>query len=251
MQWHRIMGPQRRVVAVLQARTGSTRLPGKVLLPLGGRPMLHLIVERVRGSRALSELVIATTTDSRDDAIGRLAGELGVGCFRGSEEDCLDRYYQAARQSRADVVVRLTGDNPLVDGDFVDWVVGRYRAADPACDYADTSISKTFPLGLSVEVFSFEALATAWREDDNPAWREHVTPFIYRQPHRFRTLHLASPEDFSRIRATVDTPEDLIVMRHVYEHFGNRPFSWRDAVALLQSRPEWLSLNRAVPQKVV
>lgn len=240
-----------RVVAILQARMGSSRLPGKVLASVMGRPMLALIVKRVLPARCIDQLVVATTQSPQDDPIESLVSDLGIPCFRGAEEDCLDRYYQAARQFGAEAVVRLTGDNPLVDSDFVDWVVKEYLSANPPYDYVDSSLSKTFPVGLSVEVFSFEVLATAWREDTNTWWREHVTPFIHRHSGRFRVRHLVSPQNYSHMRWTVDTPEDLVFVSRIYEHFGHDRFSWREVLAVLEEHPEWLEINRHVQQKVI
>jgi spore coat polysaccharide biosynthesis protein SpsF len=241
----------RRVVAILQARMGSSRLPGKVLASVAGQPMLALVVKRVLPAKCIDQLVVATTHLPQDDPIEALVNNLGIPCFRGAEEDCLDRYYQAARQFEADVVVRLTGDSPLVDSAFVDWVVKQYLSANPPYEYVDSTLSKTFPVGLSVEVFSFEVLAIAWSEDTNTWWREHVTPFIYRHPDRFRVLHLVNPQNYAHMRWTVDTPEDLAFVRCIYDHFGHDRFSWREVLAVLEQHPEWLEINRHIQQKEV
>jgi len=207
---------QKRVVAIIQARMGSTRLPGKVLATILGEPMLALLIRRLQPSHFVHRFVVATTLRPEDAQIERLAGDLGIERFRGSEVDCLDRYYQAASVFNAAVVVRLTADNPLVDAAFVDWVLEEFSPARPQYDYVDSGHSRTFPLGLAVEAFTFEALATAWQGDCSPQWREHVTPFIYRHPERFRIKHLASPDYYSHLRWTVDTPEDLAFMRRIY-----------------------------------
>lgn len=246
------MGQNAKTAVILQARVNSTRLPGKVLAEVAGRPLLALIVERARAAVRVDQLVVATTLRPDDDAVADLAGRLGVECFRGSEEDCLDRYYRAASRCGADTVVRLTGDNPLVDGGFIDWVIEQYADGGEPYDYADSASSGTFPTGLSVEVFSFAALAAAWREDTNPRWREHVTPFIRQHPERFRLLHLTSPHDYSHMRWTVDTPEDLAFVRAVYERLGDPArASWRDVLALHAERPELAELNRHVRQKAL
>ncbi len=230
---------------------GSTRLPGKVLASVAGQPMLALIIKRVLPARYIDQLVVATTRLSQDDPIEALVTDLGIPCFRGAEEDCLDRYYQAARQFEAEVVVRLTGDNPLIDPAFVDWVVEQYLSSDPPCDYTDSWSSKTYPVGLSVEVFSFDALETACKEDTNVRWREHVTPFIHCHPNRFRLMHLASSQDYSHMRWTVDTPEDLVFVRRIYDYFGHDRFSWREVLTVLEVHPEWLEINRRVEQKAI
>ncbi len=238
-----------RVVAVIQARMDASRLPGKVLMPLGDGTLLDQVARRTRTCPLLAEVVVATTTSAKDDPIVAHCKDRGYAWFRGSEEDVLDRYYQAAGQFGADVVVRLTADNPLVDTDFVDLALGAYRAADPPCDYLASS--DRFPVGLSAEVFSFAALAAAWREDTSPPGREHVTPFLYRQPGRFRIGELASPQDYSHLRCTVDTPEDLALMRRIFDHFNHDRFSWHDALSVLERHPEWAALNRHVEQKQV
>ena len=132
--------------------------------------------------------------------------------------------------SHADVVVRLTADNPLIDAGFLDWAVSEHLAGMPSYDYVDTVHSKTFPLGMSVEVMGFAALETAWNEDTNKAWREHCTPFIYYHPERFRLRHLSAPDNYSHMRWTVDTPEDLAFVRQIYGHFGHVHFNWRDVI---------------------
>ena len=247
----KVVEANRKVVAILQARMGSSRLPGKVLASVAGQPMLALIVKRVLPVQCVDQLVVATTQLPQDDQIEALANNLGIPCFRGAEEDCLDRYYQAARQFEAEVVVRLTGDSPLLDTGFVDWVVKQYLSANPPYDYIDSVLSKTFPVGLSVEVFSFDALATAWEEDANTQWRQHVTSFIYRHPERFRIWHLVSPQDYSHMRWTVDTVDDLAFVRRIYGYFGHDAFSWQDVLSTLEEHPEWLEINRHVQQKVI
>lgn len=240
-----------RVVAILQARMGSSRLPGKVLAPVLGQPLLAHLIQRVRPARCLDQLVVATTRLPQDDPIETLAHDLETPCFRGAVADCLDRYYQAAKQFHAGVVVRLTGDCPLVDGAFVDWGITQYRSATPPLDYLNSLLSHTFPLGLEVEVFSFAALETAWQEDTTPAGREHVTPFFYRHPERFCIGSPASSCDYSSMRWTVDTAEDLIFVRQVYEHFGCSTFSWQEALAVVRKHPEWQAINQHVKQRVV
>jgi spore coat polysaccharide biosynthesis protein SpsF len=245
------MNAKRKVVAILQARMGSARLPGKVLADLEGRPLLERIVRRLAPARLFDAFVVATTEQPEDEPIVALAGQLGVPCFRGSEEDCLDRYYQCAKAFQADVVVRLTGDNPLIDARFCDWVVEQFLSAEPPWDYVETYSSKTFPVGLSVEVFSFAALATAWREASAGPFREHVTYYLDHGPKPFRVLALAAERDYSSLRWTVDTPEDLAYVRTIYSHLGDSAFSWQELVALLEQHPQWQEGGRCVQQKVV
>ena len=242
--------PAGRVVTIIQARMGSERLPGKVLANIGENPMLGLIIKRISLSRLSNQLVVATTRQPEDDAIEELSLRLGVECFRGATEDCLDRYYQAARTFQAETVVRLTADNPLVDHSFLDWSLEEFLTGTPRCDYLGTSGS-TFPLGLSVEVFSFSALEVAWKETMDFAWREHVTPYLRRHVEQFQIAQLSCAEDYSYMRWTVDTPDDLKFIRAVYDHFGHDRFSWREAVTAVKSHPEWTELNRYVEQRSV
>jgi spore coat polysaccharide biosynthesis protein SpsF len=239
-----------KTVIIIQARMGSTRLPGKILKELAGEPMLARVVNRARRTAA-DMVVVATTTEPADRAVAELCAARGWPCYAGSRDDVLDRYYHAARQSAADVVVRLTADCPFIDPGVVDQVIEAFRQGDTV-DYASNVLPpRTFPRGLDTEVFSFAALARAWREDADPAWREHVTPFLYRHPERFRLRRVAAGADYSNLRWTVDTPEDRELAVRVYEAFGGDRFSWHDVLALLGRHPDWLELNRHVEQKAV
>lgn len=238
------------VVAIVQARLGSTRLPGKVLLDLAGRTMLDRVLERVARARRIDRVVVATTTEARDDRLVEHCRRRGHHVFRGSEDDVLDRYHGAAQAAEAATVVRITSDCPLISPSVSDQVVAAF--AEGGCDYASNVLPpRTFPHGLDTEVFSFEALERAWREDKDPTLREHVTPYIYRHPETFRLRRVAHTEDLSRLRWTVDTPEDFELVRRVYDHFRDRPFDWTDVLALLRDHPEWSAINRHVQQKRV
>lgn len=235
-------------VAIIQARTGSTRLPGKVLLPLLGAPMLTRVVRRVSRASRVDATIVATTTASSDDAIVELAKREGWPVERGSETDLLDRYVQAARAHAATTVVRITSDCPLIDPDLIDEVVAALH--DDGSDYASNSLDpRTYPRGLDVEAMSMAALEAAWRQDHDPRSREHATPYIYRHPERFRLRRVASPVDLSAHRWTVDTPEDYELIRRIYERLGRDDFSWRDALTVIEGQPAWSELNRNVAQK--
>ena len=241
-----------KVVAIIQARTGSTRLPSKVLLDLADEPMLARVVDRTRRAQTLDEVVVATTVQPADEAIVRSCAERGWPCFRGSEEDVLDRYYHAAVTHQADVVVRITSDCPLIEPEIVDRVVQEFLELQPEVDYACNVLPRrTFPQGLDTEVMRFGVLEQAWREDLNPAWREHVTSYIQRNPDLFRIHGVINEVDYSHMRWTVDTPEDLAFVRYIYDHFGHDRFSWREVLTVLEEHPEWSEINRHVQQKVV
>lgn len=237
-------------VAIVQARCGSARLPRKVLAPILGRPMLSWVAHRLRASRLINDIVIATTALPEDDEIVSLCQSKRWACFRGSEMDVLDRYRGAAEAFGADVIVRITSDCPLIDPTVTDLVVARFLASAPAVDYASNCQRRTYPRGLDTEVFSMDALGRAAREDTLPEWREHVTPYLYRTG-QFQLADVMNPIDYSGLRWTVDTPEDLTLVRTIYEHFGHGDFGWRQALDAASAHAEWASINAVSIQKVV
>jgi spore coat polysaccharide biosynthesis protein SpsF len=238
-----------RIVAIVQARMGSTRLPGKVLAEIQGHPMLWYVVERTRAAETVDDVVVATTTELADDPIVTFCREHGVGCFRGSEQDVLDRYYQAALRYKADAVVRITGDCPLIDPEIIDKTVRAFLREGP--DYASNCVERTFPRGLDTEIFAFQALDTAWREASRPYQRAHVTPYIYENPERFTIVSVVGNEDYSAYRWTVDTPEDLVLVRALYARLAGKTFRWSDAIKILKHEPALAEINRSVAQKVL
>jgi spore coat polysaccharide biosynthesis protein SpsF len=241
-----------KVVAIIQARMGSTRLPGKVLADLAGEPMLARVVARTERAATVNQVVVAITGGAGDDVLVDLCDRRGWACFRGSEDDVLDRYYRAGVAYAADVVVRITADCPLIDPAVIDLTVTAFRNGQPEVDYAANVLPpRTFPRGLDTEVVCFDALARAWRDDDDPAWREHVTLYIHRHPELFRLRAVKAEVDHSDLRWTVDTAEDLAFVRLVYDHFGHDRFGMPDVLDVLGTHPEWLSINRDVSQKVV
>jgi spore coat polysaccharide biosynthesis protein SpsF len=265
MTWHsKEWDMHPKIVAIIQARRSSTRLPDKVLLDIGGKPMLTRVVERARRSRRLDEVVVATTTDEADSAIEALCQERGYPCYRGSLHDVLDRYYQAARLFQAQVVVRLTGDCPLIDPGLIDDVVDKFLGEDQVessepgyhfpFDFAANRLPppwhRTYPIGLDVEVCTFQALERAWKEGDQPRHREHVLPYLYEQAGRFRVLVLNHDPDYGSLRWTVDTPADLELARQVFARFGGMDdFTWLDVLALFQREPQLAEINAQAEQK--
>jgi spore coat polysaccharide biosynthesis protein SpsF (cytidylyltransferase family)/glutamate-1-semialdehyde aminotransferase len=232
-------GPAGRIVALIQARAGSTRLPEKVLADICGRPMLWHVVDRVRRSRLLDDVVVATTTQPGDDRVALLCDENGWACFRGSEEDVLDRFTLAAREARADAVVRVTADCPLIDPEVIDRVVEEYCRGDAG--YVSNILVYTWPQGLDVEVFSVAALERAWREAVLPAEREHVTPWLRASPDVARR-DVRSDLDgvWHGQRWTVDEEQDLHFVRAIYARLWTRErrdFRLHDVVRLLEQEP--------------
>ena len=238
------------IVAIIQARMGSSRLPGKVSMDLGGETVLGRVVRRLQRSRHISKIVVATTTVPADEVIVAECDRLEVLCFRGSEHDVLDRYYQAARANAADALVRVTSDCPLIDPELVDETVEVFR--DEHADYASNVFPRTYPRGLDTEVFSFDALDRAWREAREAHQREHVTPYLYEHPQIFKLASLSGAADYSRYRWTLDTREDLELLRAIYSRFDGRDdFSWQEVLCLMEREPELADLNSQVLQKSV
>ena len=253
-----------RTVAIIQARRMSTRLPDKVLLDIGGKPMLTRVVERTRRARLLDEVVVATSTEAVDTGIEILCRERGYPCFRGSLQDVLDRYYQAACLYQAQVIVRLTADCPMIDPGLIDELVEQYLGGVDAVegkvdfpfpyDFAANRLPppwhRTYPIGLDAEVCSFQALERAWKEGSLPQHREHVMPYLYEEAGRFRVLVLNHDPDYGNMRWTVDTPADLEFAREIYARFdGKDDFTWLDVLSLVQREPQLAEINAQMHQK--
>lgn len=239
-----------RIVIVIQARVGSSRLPAKVLLPLAGQPLLARMLERVRAASEADDICVATTESVDDGVLATLARQLGVRVHRGHPTDLLDRHYRAGLASKADVVVKIPSDCPLIDPDVIDRVIGRFRAESSAYDFVTNLHPPTWPDGNDVEVLPMAVLELAWREAKRPFEREHTTPFIWDQPERFRVLNVRSPlgRDLSMThRFTIDYPEDYRLIARIYDELWTpeRPvFGLKDILALLERHPELLGLNR-------
>jgi spore coat polysaccharide biosynthesis protein SpsF len=238
-----------RVVAIVQARMGSTRLPGKVLLDIAGVPLLARLTSRLARARLVDQIVIATSVEPANDPIASFCRNNDLACFRGSEDDVLDRFCRAARAYAADVVVRITADCPLIDPGVVDDVVLSLLES-PGVEYASNVLPRrTFPRGLDTEAFHIELLERLGREEQNPAYRQHVTETVFQHPERFRIHNLESAVDYSNHRWTVDTDEDLRLVCQVYQGISPLPFTWRDVIRFLESRPHVAALNRHIRQK--
>ena len=239
-----------RVVIIVQARMTSTRLPGKVLKTVLGKPLLEYQIERLRRVRLADEIVIATTVNETDRPIVDLCQHLSVAYFQGSEEDVLARYYGAAKLHDAEVVVRVTSDCPLIDPEVIDHLITIYLQNLTLYDYFVTD-EVTYPRGMDTEIFSMNVLEDAYQEADLPEQREHVTPFIYQQPSRYRLAAATAVCSFGRYRLTVDTPEDFelvsLILQSLYPR--NPKFGLEAIVDLLQQQPELAIINAHIHQK--
>jgi spore coat polysaccharide biosynthesis protein SpsF len=230
----------------------STRLPGKVLADLGGEPMLVRVVQRVSRATTLEEVIIATSWEDTDQPIAELCRVVGYNCFRGHPLDVLDRVFHAAQERKAEVVVRLTADCPLIDPGVLDRTVEYFLHHDPPLDFAANRLprERTFPIGLDVEVASFSALEKAYNEAQEPAEREHVMPYLYGNPKMFRIGIYTCDRDLSEFRWTVDTVQDLELIRAVYHHFeGKDDFTWEQVLALFKAKPELKDINALIEHR--
>lgn len=229
-------------LAIVQARLGSTRFPNKVLRPILGRPMIELLLQRLAQSKRIDQILLATSDDSRNDPLAALVERLGYPVYRGSEDDVLDRYYQAAKLYQPEAVVRITGDCPLIDPQLVDAVIAAFQAS--GADYLSNTSPPTYPDGLDTAVFTFTALERAHREAREPYDREHVTPYI-RSSGQFSLGNYPYHEDLSSERWTVDEPEDFTVITRVFEHFHPRlDFTWLEVLELSRAQPELFADNQ-------
>jgi spore coat polysaccharide biosynthesis protein SpsF (cytidylyltransferase family) len=240
----------RFVVAIIQARMGSTRLPGKTMADIAGKPLLAHVIQRVRASQTVQKVVVATTSEPIDEPIERLSQECGASTYIGSTEDVLDRYYQAAKMAGAEIIVRVTADDPFKDPVVIDEVAGRL-VADTLLDYASNTLEPTYPEGLDIEVFTSAALERAWKEATLPSDREHVTPYIWRNPESFRVLSIRRSPDLSSLRWTIDYEPDLRLAREVYARlYHGQVFQMPEILALLAAEPWLADINRGVKRNV-
>ncbi|MFN8462543.1 MAG: glycosyltransferase family protein [Anaerolineales bacterium] len=260
------------VIAIIQGRMSSSRLPGKILADIAGQPMLQRVFVRTSRSASVSQTLFATTTDPSDDPVAEYCDFSGIPFTRGSLYDVLDRYYQTAKSVKADVVVRITADCPVIDPELIDQVVntlletGDWRL-DFVCNRLPPPFHRTYPIGLDIEACTFKALEQAWKKAKEPQHREHVMPYLYEgvelttinrqlqtgtSPRGYNIALLHHATDFGDYRWTVDTPEDLEFMRQVYAHFNGRDdFSWKEVLDLVHDHPELMKINAGVQHKTL
>lgn len=231
------------IVAILQARLSSSRLPGKVLKPILGRPMLWHHLERIKRVKKIDKIIVATSDQADDDPIEMLCHQSGIDCFRGSLNDVLDRYFWAAKKYEAKTVIRLTGDCPLADPEVIDFGIEFFLNND--FDYVSNCVERSYPIGLDMEIFRFKCLEDASREARLPSQREHVTLFIQDNPKRYKLGHFKNDRDLSHHRWTVDEPADFEFVKQVYDSlYNDNPyFTTNDILGLLNDKPELCQIN--------
>lgn len=242
-----------KVTAIIQARMGSTRLPGKVMKELFGKTVLQHVVDRVSQSKFIDDIVIATTILNRDDEIIEEAKKCGVQHFRGSEDDVLSRYYYAAKENKSDIVVRITSDCPLIDPNIIDKIIGFYKNEkyDIVTNAGSYLKQRTYPRGLDTEVFSFGMLEQAFNYANEKYQREHVTPYIYENSNEI--YYYKNKADYSNYRWTLDTSEDFELISKIYEYFynGEHDFYLDNIVELFNQKPEFSRINEHIEQKKI
>jgi len=229
---------------IIQARMGSSRLPGKVLMNSGnGMPLLYYVINQLRHCSKVKNLVIATTTNQEDDEIEKFADNNSVNVFRGSEKDVLDRYFQCAKKYSFSTIVRITSDCPLIDPQIVDKVIERFFSGN--YDYATNTLIRTFPIGTDAEVFSFSALETAWKNAQLPSEREHVTPHL-RNKGNFKTINVENDTNISNLRLTVDRIEDFELIKEILNNISTNPIHLEDILELFSRKPELIEINKRI-----
>lgn len=242
-----------KIIAIIQARVGSTRLPGKVLKKLSDKTVLNHVVERVNQSQEIDNIIIATSNLEKDNLIEKECKKIGVSFFRGSENDVLSRYYNAAKENNADVVVRITSDCPLIDPNVIDEIVRFYKEEnyDVVTNAGSELMQRTYPRGLDTEIFSFEQLEVAFLNAEEKYQREHVTPYIYENSNEI--FYYKNNIDYSQYRWTLDTQEDFKLISTIYEKFyrGKHNFYMKDIINFLSKHPQIACINQHIEQKKI
>ena len=244
------MKRRKKTVAIVQSRMGSTRFFGKVLEDIQGRPMLWQVINRLSHCRLLHNIVVATSVNHQDDTIEEFCQKGCICCFRGSEDDVLGRYYHAATEFEAELVVRVTSDCPLIDPNVVDRVVSTFLENREIYDYVSNTIKRTYPRGLDTEVFPYKILEKCHEEASKGCEREHVTAYIYEHPDMFKLFNLENNENLSHLRWTVDEEPDLRFVREIYKRLNKRNlFFMEDILRVLEKEPLLIEINKGVEQK--
>ena len=242
-----------KVVCLVQARVGSTRLPGKILKEICGKTILHHEIDRLKKCKEIDEIVIATTDKEDDDKIVNEAKKLSVKYFRGSENDVLSRFYYAAKENNADIVVRVTSDCPCIDFEILDKMLIYFKDKykEKQVEYLSNTIKRTYPRGYDIEIFTFSALEKSYINAEKEYEREHVTPYIYDKTNNFLKLSFENKDDYSEYRVTLDTIEDFIVIKNIFEnlYYKNPYFKLNDVVQYLNDNLHIVDINKHIEQK--
>lgn len=242
-----------KVVCLVQARVGSTRLPGKILKEICGKTILHHEIDRLKKCKEIDEIVIATTDKEDDDKIVNEAKKLSVKYFRGSENDVLSRFYYSAKENNADIIVRVTSDCPCIDFEILDKMLIYFKDKykEKQIDYLSNTINRTYPRGYDIEIFTFSALEKSYINAEKEYEREHVTPYIYDKTNNFLKLSFENKEDYSEYRVTLDTIEDFIVIKNIFEnlYYKNPYFKLNDVVQYLNNNLHIVDINKHIEQK--
>ena len=238
-------------IAIIQARMGSTRLPGKILKKINDKAILDYVIDRLRFCKRLDNIVLATSTSREDDILEQYSIEKKIDYFRGSEEDVLSRYYHTAKKYKADIIVRVTSDCPLIDPEIVDNVINKHISNK--ADYTSNVIKRTYPRGLDTEVFNFDVLSEAYKNANDKYQQEHVTSYMIEHPEKFKLQNIEAKGKLKRpdIRITVDTEEDFELIKKILLHFEGISFKAEDVIDFLDKNPELYEINKNVIQKGV
>lgn len=237
-----------KIDTIIQARIDSTRLPGKVLMKLDGITVLRCLFDQLTYSKLLDRKILATTINKSDDVIVDFANSNGLELFRGNSFDVLDRYYQCAKQFTIKHIVRITSDCPLIDPEIIDETIQHYK--NGKFDYVNNFYKKRFPYGTEVEVFSFDTLEKTWKEANKPSEREHVTPYIYKNPDKFSIGYIEPDQDYSHLHWAIDRFEDLTLVKIIYERIKKKPIHISDILRVIKEDPSILTINqKSVPDE--
>lgn len=240
-----------KIIAIIQARMGSTRLPGKILKKINDNVILDYVIDRLRLCKKLDNIILATTTSKKDDVLEQYSVEKKIDYFRGNEEDVLGRYYYTAKKYKADIIVRITSDCPLIDPEIVDKVIEKHIECNS--NYTANTIKRTYPRGLDVEVFNFNVLEANFKNANEKYQREHVTPYIKEHPEKFKLENVEAKGKLKRpeIRITIDTIEDFKLVKKIIQNFNNLNFKAEDIIDFLDKNPDLLEINKNIKQKSV
>jgi len=227
---------------IIQARMGSTRLPGKVMMNIDKNIVLSYVIDQLGNSKKLDKIIIATTNLKEDDIIVNFLNKKKIKVFRGDSKNVLDRYYQCAKKFSCKNIVRITADNPLIDPIIVDEVIDKFFSN--SYDYVSNTHPRTFPYGTEVEVFSFQSLEKVWKNANKPSEKEHVTPYFYNNKNKFKISNVKYSEDISHLHWTVDRENDLKLVKKIVLNIKKRPILMNDIIQLISKNPEWINLNK-------